>query len=147
MKHYVHVDEFDYVYQHVIGLEAPSADWIEVDFDATIAVASPNRFRLINGELVDSGKPKMAPARHLRWNGQDWADPRTPEQVTADAWSEVRVQRNKLLLDTDWTDTASAPGRMGQTVYDSWQTYRQALRDITTQPDPLNITWPTPPQA
>jgi len=24
----------------------------------------------------------------------------------------------------------------------AWATYRQALRDITTQADPFNITWP-----
>ena len=26
-----------------------------------------------------------------------------------------------------------------------WETYRQELRDITTQPDPFNITWPSIP--
>jgi hypothetical protein len=29
---------------------------------------------------------------------------------------------------------------------ESWAIYRQALRDITNQADPFNITWPTPPQ-
>jgi len=27
----------------------------------------------------------------------------------------------------------------------AWATYRQALRDITAQKDPLNITWPVKP--
>jgi len=27
-----------------------------------------------------------------------------------------------------------------------WETYRQELRDITDQPDPFNINWPTPPE-
>ena len=26
-----------------------------------------------------------------------------------------------------------------------WQAYRQALRDITEQPDPFNIVWPETP--
>jgi hypothetical protein len=26
-----------------------------------------------------------------------------------------------------------------------WAAYRQALRDVTLQPDPFNIVWPTPP--
>lgn len=55
--------------------------------------------------------------------------------------------RGQLLLDSDWTDTASAPARLGQTLYDQWQTYRQALRDVTGQPGyPFDIVWPTPPQ-
>ena len=56
----------------------------------------------------------------------------------------VRLQK---LLDSDWTDTASAPARLGQTLYNQWQTYRQALRDITTQSTyPTTVVWPTPPQ-
>jgi hypothetical protein len=27
----------------------------------------------------------------------------------------------------------------------AWRTYRQALRDITKQSDPSNLTWPTKP--
>jgi hypothetical protein len=60
---------------------------------------------------------------------------------------DTKMQRNKLLQASDWTDTASAPARLGQELYDQWQTYRQALRDITDQPGyPLDIVWPTPPQ-
>ena len=56
----------------------------------------------------------------------------------------VRLQK---LLDSDWTDTASAPTRLGQTLYAQWQTYRQALRDVPTQSGyPVNVVWPTPPQ-
>jgi hypothetical protein len=56
-----------------------------------------------------------------------------------------RIKRNKLLIESDWTDTASAPFRLGEVLYQQWQTYRQALRDITTQADPFNIVWPVPP--
>ena len=34
----------------------------------------------------------------------------------------------------------------GTAVPQPWLDYRQALRDITKQPDPMNIDWPTPPQ-
>lgn len=60
-------------------------------------------------------------------------------------WNSVRRQRNALLAQSDWTDTASAPARLGQTSYDAWQTYRQALRDITQQASPFEITWPVSP--
>lgn len=54
-------------------------------------------------------------------------------------------QRKKLLEDTDWTDTVSAQQRLGS-QYAVWQTYRQALRDITKQSGyPTTIVWPTEP--
>jgi hypothetical protein len=61
--------------------------------------------------------------------------------------SVARAQRNLLLQQSDWTDTASASARLGQELYNQWQIYRQALRDITDQPGyPYDIVWPTPPQ-
>jgi len=60
----------------------------------------------------------------------------------------LRQQRNQLLAATDWRMASDYPGA-NQT---EWQTYRQALRDITTQTPSLDadgnltgITWPTPP--
>lgn len=73
---------------------------------------------------------------------KQWFDPRTPETQ----WRVVRAERNKKLQATDWTDTASAPARLGTELYNQWQTYRQELRDVTQQPDPFNIVWPTLPQ-
>jgi hypothetical protein len=56
-------------------------------------------------------------------------------------------RRRELLQQSDWTDTLSAKNRLGQELYDQWQTYRQALRDVTAQPGyPFDIIWPTPPQ-
>lgn len=54
----------------------------------------------------------------------------------------VRFRRNDLLADTDWTQVADAPVDQA-----AWATYRQALRDITTQDGfPNSITWPTKPE-
>jgi hypothetical protein len=56
-------------------------------------------------------------------------------------WASVRSQRNGLLAESDWTQLPDAPvDRV------PWATYRQALRDVTEQPDPFNIVWPTAPQ-
>ena len=61
------------------------------------------------------------------------------------AASQALLQRQRLLSDSDWTDTVSAQERLGD-QYAVWQTYRQALRDITTQSGyPLTIIWPTAP--
>jgi len=73
---------------------------------------------------------------------KQWVKRQTDEQ----RWDMVKLNRVKKLESSDWTDTLSAKTRLGDELYQKWQTYRQALRDITTQADPFNITWPTPPQ-
>jgi len=65
----------------------------------------------------------------------------TDEQTTLTnaKWVAVRNMRNNLLQATDWRASSDL------TLADAWKTYRQALRDIPTQSDPYNITWPTVP--
>jgi hypothetical protein len=58
-------------------------------------------------------------------------------------WAGVRVERDKLLYECDWTQASDVALASSKVI--EWQTYRQQLRDITTQSDPLNITWPTKP--
>ena len=58
-------------------------------------------------------------------------------------WDGVRSERNRLLYECDWTQLADAPLTVEERTL--WSTYRQLLRDITTQEDPLNITWPEKP--
>ena len=53
----------------------------------------------------------------------------------------VRITRNQLLKDSDWTQIADVPVNK-----DAWAIYRQELRDITNQEGfPFNIVWPTQP--
>lgn len=59
------------------------------------------------------------------------------------AWASVRVKRNKLLAATDWMVIKAMES--GIALDPAWVDYRQALRDVTLQPDPLNIVWPTAP--
>jgi hypothetical protein len=54
---------------------------------------------------------------------------------------DVRQERNRLLSACDYTQLPD----VDQALRESWAEYRQALRDVTTQPDPTNITWPTAP--
>ena len=70
------------------------------------------------------------------------------ELIAAEPLRLLREQRNRLLQQSDWRMASDYPGS-NQT---EWQTYRQALRDITTQTPSLDsdgnltgITWPTPP--
>ena len=58
----------------------------------------------------------------------------------------LRTERNKLLSECDWMANSDV------TMTEQWRSYRQALRDITTQTPTLDengqltaITWPTAP--
>lgn len=60
--------------------------------------------------------------------------------------NDILGRRDRLLSESDWTDTVSAQARLGD-QYSVWQAYRQALRDITSQPGyPINIEWPQRPE-
>jgi hypothetical protein len=60
----------------------------------------------------------------------------------AEQAKSVRTQRGEKLKDSDWTQVADAPVNKS-----AWATYRQALRDISSQEGfPWTITWPTQPE-
>ena len=67
----------------------------------------------------------------------------TDAQLTVRKWESVRIERNRKLQETDWVVTKAS--ETGVALSDEWKTYRQGLRDITTQSDPDNITWPLIP--
>ena len=71
------------------------------------------------------------------------------EKNAESALAEVRVERNKKLVETDWTQGADVP----DSIKNPYQTYRQALRDFPTDSSKwtmddngiLSINWPTKP--
>jgi len=66
------------------------------------------------------------------------------EQALIDEkWYYVRTERDLLLSHCDWTQIPDV--QLTEQEKQDWRTYRQALRDITLQPDPFNLTWPTKP--
>jgi hypothetical protein len=78
------------------------------------------------------------------WDTEAWRWVSVP--TVAALARDVRAERDRRLLVCDWTDTTSAPARMGSVVYAAWQQYRQDLRDISAQTGfPSEITWPSPP--
>ena len=59
----------------------------------------------------------------------------------AEQGKAVRADRNKRLADSDWTQLPDAP-----VDHTEWATYRQALRDVSSQPGfPWQIEWPIAP--
>tara|TARA_R110000868_G_scaffold194692_1_gene440323 strand:- start:812 stop:1369 length:558 start_codon:yes stop_codon:yes gene_type:complete len=70
------------------------------------------------------------------------------------AVNELRIQRNLLLAQTDYTQLADIVALYGEALIAEYQTYRQLLRDLPTiyQDDPNftsvnNIIFPTCPGA
>ena len=56
----------------------------------------------------------------------------------------ARGQRDVLLTASDWTQQPDVQHPVD--VAAAWRTYRQALRDITSQPGfPQNVIWPVVP--
>ena len=74
-------------------------------------------------------------------------EPLTEDELAArndSQWAKVRSDRNKRLASCDWTQLVDTP--ISNIEQADWATYRQALRDITEQADPFNITWPEEPK-
>ena len=90
--------------------------------------------KLVNGVVVPLTTEEIAEVEALRAAAPSETDIK---------WQQIRNQRNRLLLETDWVVTKASD--TGVAVSNEWKTYRQALRDVPTQSDPDNITWPTEP--
>ncbi len=86
-------------------------------------------------KMVDGVLIAMTDAEIAEFN----ANLPTDAEILAQKWVSVRGERNMRLSLTDWRAGSDL------TLSDEWKTYRQALRDVPTQSDPDNITWPTEP--
>jgi len=63
------------------------------------------------------------------------------EHREKDTWEQMRHHRNELLKLCDWTQGDDVP----DTIKLPYQTYRKALRDITTAATTADVVWPTKP--
>ena len=59
-------------------------------------------------------------------------------------FEELRLERNKLLAQSDWTQANDSPLTDSKKV--EWASYRTLLRDLpSTTSDPVNPSWPEKP--
>ena len=68
-------------------------------------------------------------------------DSEITNRITNKAWTNVRTRRNRALKNSD------VMALQDRVMTEEQKAYRQALRDITSQSDPYNITWPTKPAS
>lgn len=71
------------------------------------------------------------------------------QQIKQNKLDEIRIIRDELMSKFDWRyQRYNREARLGLPTSDSIEKldeYMQALADITTTPDPFNITWPPQP--
>jgi hypothetical protein len=98
-----------------------------------------NKFYIVDGTPVEI--PNQPSSYHVfNYTTKQW------DENIALAEQSVKAIKNQLLQESDWTDTVSAQTRLGETLYNAWQDYRQQLRDISLQSGyPLEVIYPEPP--
>jgi len=112
---------------HALQALKPGATW------------SLNGYDYSNLNWLDSGQTKPTETE---------VNSKISELDNAEPMRLLRIERDARIAKTDWRASSDL------TLTDAWKTYRQALRDITTQTPKLNsdyeldltsITWPTEP--
>ena len=110
---------------------------------------------------LSSLKPKAEwTLRGDEYSGLEWLDSSQTKPTETEVNSKIaeldnaepmrllRIERDNRIAKTDWRAGSDL------TLASAWSTYRQALRDITTQTPKLNsqyeldltsVTWPTEP--
>jgi hypothetical protein len=90
------------------------------------------RFHNINGNMVQFSADEET-ARDAE--EQAWADGANDRAAV-----QVREERDAKLAACDWRALSDV------TLSTEWRTYRQTLRDVSTQAGfPNSVTWPTEP--
>ena len=96
-----------------------------------------------NGSAIESSDPKDF--------GTTWSQvsAKKTELINAEPMRLLRVERNRLLAETDWMANSDV------TLADNWKTYRQQLRDLPASASPKlssdgsldmsSVTFPTKP--
>jgi len=96
-------------------LEAPDEYEIVDDFNFNPS----HTYSYVDGAVVDNGVYVMTAEEQAHY-----------AQVDVEyALEQLREERNKLLAESDWTQAVDSP--LDDATKAAWQTYRQALRDIT----------------
>ena len=106
------------------------------------AVADVIQPEVDHTQVITEGTPAYIDGVLTRvWIVSDASAEVLTDRTSAKAAS-VRSERNRRLTESDWTQLPDAP--VDATL---WSTYRQDLRDITSQQGfPWDVVWPDEPQ-
>lgn len=91
---------------------------------------------------ISEGTPQLIDGVYTQvWNQTDATQEEIDTKIE-NQWEIVRVARNEILKECDWTVLPDSPVSAS---IEEWKTYRQELRDVTSQSNPFEIVWPTQP--
>jgi len=103
-------------------------------------IIANKQFKVEGDDIVLAPEPYPAEASWFNFDNNTWVK----IIDTQNKWIQVRAQREELLKQSDWVSLPDVT--MPENLKQLWFNYRQQLRDVTDQPDPYHIIWPTPPQ-
>ncbi len=90
---------------------------------------------------ITEGTPILVEGVYYQnWEQTDASETEINQRIE-NKWEEIREIRNELLKECDWTQLSDVSSE----IKSNWISYRQELRDITTQSNPFNIVWPVKP--
>jgi hypothetical protein len=116
-------------------------------------------YNTATGEVLESGATNVALSEIPLQEGQSIIegiydvetykiiDGEAVEQVV-DFWQTIRIQRNELLKESDWTQVNDCP--LSDSKKQEWSTYRQELRDLPSSQQATDniadVIFPTIPE-
>ena len=115
----------------------PGAQWV-----TSITNSIDDDYETIEWHDEEQTKPSLAEIKE-----------KYAEMLIEQPMSRLREYRNKLLSNSDWTQTPDIP----ETIKTPWAIYRQQLRDLPSVSNPIlddtwshpsgvsNVVWPTSP--
>ena len=122
-----------------VSLPAELSDEMLADWD--VYVVTPTTMPNDYTKNITEGTPVLTNGVYY----QNWIQINASESEInyrlENQWEEIRLIRNELLKESDWTQLSD----VSQTIKDLWIVYRQELRNITNQENPFNIEWPVKP--
>ena len=123
------------------------------DITSALSVLAPNASFAVIGNTYEG----------IDWSETNSQTKPTKEEVTAklnelnnaEPYKLLRVERNKLIAETDWTQLKDVD--LDIIRERNWKNYRQALRDLPSKSNPKldgsgkldmsSITWPDKPSS
>ena len=110
--------------------------------DALLQLCPTAEFVLLNGEITEWHSSDITQPL------QDEIDAKIRELQAEEPYRLLRIERDRLLKETDWRASSD------RVLRESWRAYRQALRDLPANAKPKldandnldmsSVAWPSP---
>ena len=131
--HYLKIDEYNTSFPKELTTEILE-EWGVFEVNRT---PKPTDYT----KTITEGTPQLVDGSYIQiWDEVDATQSEIDTKLE-DRWEVIRILRNELLLECDWTQLTDIPIE----TKELWQTYRQELRNITSQTNPFSIVWPVKP--